>query len=432
MMKTISRRKFLKAGTFGLTAFTIVPRRVLGGPEFISPSDQITLGFIGTGKQARESLLPPFAERARIEAICDVDSRKMEKFRNIMQSLYEKQGLSVKNIKQYDNFKELLNDKGIDAVIIATPDHWHAVNLIEAVKAGKDVYCEKPFSHSIRQGRLMTDAVKKFGRICQVGSMQRSWYNFWHACQLIRNGFLGEIQLIRVYTGGTYSVYPQSCDLPSQMPPESLNWDMWIGPARYRDYHAELAPPLENDMWPKWRMYRDYGNGNIGDWGAHMFDIIQWALGKDDSGPTLVAPSGSSYEHMTFIYDNGIRVLFEDFHRGRGVQFIGSKGTLTITRELYETTPTELASYEFNEREITVHRSTDHYQDWLDCIKTRKQPVATAEIGHRTATMGHLSIIANRLQRSLRWDPIKEEFVCDDEANQLAVGYLRKPWKLDF
>lgn len=431
-MKEIPRRNFLRTGALGFAAFTIVPRRVLGGPAFIPPSDRITLGFIGTGKQARGSLLPSFADKARIVAVCDVDSQKMEKFRNVTQSLYEKQGLPANGIKQYDDFRELLNDKGIDGVVIATPDHWHAVNVIEAAKAGKDIYCEKPFSHSIRQGRLMIDAIKKFGRVCQVGSMQRSMHNFWHACQLVRNGFLGEIQLIKVNIRGPYFLFPQSCNLPSQMTPESLNWDMWIGPARYRDYHGDLAPTLENDFWAKWRMYRDYGTGTVGDWGAHMFDIIQWALGKDDSGPMVMAPSGSNFEHMTYIYDNGIRVLLEDFNGGRGVRFIGSKGTLTITRELYETTPAELASYEFKEKEITLYRSTDHYQNWLDCIKSREEPVAPPEIGHRTATVGHMGIIANRLQRSLRWDPAKEEFVCDDEANQLAVDNLRKPWTLDF
>lgn len=431
-MKTINRRNFLRSGAIGLTALTIVPRHVLGGQAFTAPSDQITLGFIGTGKQARESLLSPFVKRTRIEALCDVDSRKLERFKSATESLYEKEGQTAKGIKLYEDFRELLNNKEIDAVVIATPDHWHAVNLIESVKAGKDVYCEKPFSHSIQEGRIMTDAVKKYGRICQVGSMQRSWRNFRHACQVVRNGHLGEIKLIRVNTGNANSIFfPQAYNLPSQLCPESLNWDMWIGPARYHEYHEKLAPPVEKDIWPLWRSYRDYGNGNIGDWGAHMFDIIQWALGKDNSGPLSVTPSGTKYEHLTYVYDKGIRVLFEDFHRGRGVQFIGSEGTLTITRELYETTPAALANYTFSSKEETLYKSDDHYSNWLDCIKSRKQPVATAEIGHRTATIGHLSIIANRLQRALRWDPEKELFLCDDEANQLAKGYIRKPWSLE-
>ena len=432
-MKNISRRRFLKAGALGLSSFMIIPRNALGGTGFLAPSDQIVLGFIGTGKQARESLLPPFVKRARVDAICDVDSVKMEYFRTVTESLYEKEGMKVKGIKLYGDFRELLANKEIDGVVIATPDHWHAVNLIEAVKAGKDVYCEKPFSHSIREGRCMADAVKKYGRVCQVGSMQRSWHNFWHACQLVRNGFLGDIQLIRVCTGDASSVlFPKQYDLKEQLCPGSLNWDMWIGPARYREYNEKLAPPLDINAWAQWRSYYDFGNGNVGDWGAHMFDVVQWALGKDNSGPVSVTPSGKNFEHLTYVYDNGIRVLYEDFHQGRGVQFIGSKGTLTITRELYETTPEELKSYQFSESEQTLYRSTDHYQNWLDCIKSRKQPVATAEIGHRTATIGHLALISNRLRRSLRWDPEKEEFLCDDEANGMMMGYLRRPWSLDF
>ena len=426
----ISRRNFIK-GTIAASVLTIIPRHVLGGTHFVAPSDQINIGFIGTGKQARESLLPPFANRARIIALCDVDQTKLKRFQSEAEALYAKRGLDAKGMTLYGDFRELLQNKEVDGVVIATPDHWHAINLIEAAKAGKDIYCEKPFSHSIQEGRLMVDAVKKYQRVCQVGSMQRSWHNFWHAAQVVRNGFLGDIDLIRVYTGGTYSVFPQPCNLPDQLCPETLNWDMWIGPARYRAYHEELAPSLKNDFWAKWRMYRDYGNGNIGDWGAHMFDIIQWALDKDNSGPVAVMPSGKDYGHLSYLYDNGTRVVFEDFHRGRGVQFIGSKGTLTITREFYETTPTELKDYMFADREKTLYESTDHYTNWLECMKSRKDPVATAEIGHRTATVGHLSIIANRLKRTLRWDPKSEQFIGDEEANQLAKAYVRKPWSLE-
>jgi len=431
MKQAISRRDFLQTGAQAVAAFTIVPGHVLGGTSFISPSDQITLGFIGTGRQAKGALLPQFVKRARVEALCDVDAKKLDDFRMTAESLYEKQGQKAKGIKLYSDFRELLENKSIDAVVIATPDHWHAIHVMESVKAKKDVYCEKPFSHSISEGRFMTGAVNKYGRICQVGSMQRSWHNFWHASQLVQSGLLGEIRLVRVNTGDENSVFfPKPCDLPSQPCPEYLDWDFWIGPARYRDYNEILSPPLGKNVWAMWRSYRDFGSGNMGDWGAHMFDLVQWALGKDDSGPLSVTPSGKKYEHLTYVYDNGIRVLFEDFHRGRGVQFIGSEGELTITREFYETTPAELSSYSFKANEITVYKSEDHYQNWLDCIKSRKQPVATAEIGHRTATVCHLGIIANRLQRVLQWNPKDEKFICDDEANKLISCDMREPWSL--
>ena len=424
--KGVSRRQFLGTGLAAATAITIIPRHVLGGNGFTAASDQVVLGFIGTGKQGRNPLMPEFAKRAKIIAGCDVYARKLAQFKYEL----ERRGQSVEGFLSYSDFRELLNNKDIDAVVIATPDHWHAICVIEAAKAGKDVYCEKPYSHSINEGRLMVQAIKKYKRVNQTGSMQRSWKNFRNACQVVRNGYIGDVKEVKVAVGGP----PKKYDLPEETVPEGLNWDMWIGPAVYNGFNAELAPPLERNVFPNWRNYKEYGNGGTADWGAHMFDIAQWGLGMDDSGPVAIIPPDASHQFMTFEYANGVKMTHENFERngrrtGSGVRFIGTKGTVDISREYFDSNPAELASQVFTEKEL-ISNVDDHYQNWIDCIRSRKQPLCHAEIGHRTASVCHLANIAYELKRPLKWDPKKEKFVNDAEADKLAVGYLRAPWKL--
>ncbi|MDR0560563.1 MAG: Gfo/Idh/MocA family oxidoreductase [Prevotellaceae bacterium] len=424
-IKNISRRKFLESGLFTVAALTVVPRHVLGR-GFTPPSDQITIGFIGTGKQSRY-LVTEFARRARVIAGCDVYAAKLEQFKSITENLYAKAGSSAKGFKTYKDFRKLLSNSEIDAVVIGTPDHWHAINVIEAAKAGKDVYCEKPYSHSIEEGRLMARAVEKYKRINQTGNMQRSWKNFRIACQLVRNGHIGDIKEVKVCCGPP----PKKYDLPAEPVPAGLDWNLWVGPAEYREFHSELAPPLDRDFYPNWRNYKEYGNGMTADWGAHMFDIAQWGLGMDDSGPVeIYPPDNKEYKYLTFVYANGIKMTHEDFGRGYAVRFIGSNGMIDISREFFDTLPSKLKTHEFSDSEIKLYESNDHYQNWLDSIKSRKQPLCTAEIGHRTATVCILANIGYELQRPLKWNPEKEEFVNDDEANKLRSGIVRKPWSL--
>jgi len=421
----MSRRHFLGTGLAAAAAFTIVPRHVLGGNGMIAPSDQITLGFIGTGKQAR-GLLGSFADKAKIIAGCDVDSRKLDRFKTLTEERYQRLGASKHTIKTYKDFRELLKNKEIDAVVISTPDHWHAIQTIESAKAGKDVYCEKPYSHSIEEGRLMVQAIEKYKRINQVGSMQRSWKNFRDACRLVRNGHIGDIIEVKVCCGPP----PKKYDLGAEPKPDYLDWEMWVGPAEFNPFNAELSPPLEKDIFPNWRNYKEYGNGMTADWGAHMFDIAQWGLGKDDSGPVAIYPPDKDHKFLTFVYDNGISMTHEDFGRGYAVRFIGRKGVIDISREVFETLPGNLSKYQFTDKDIKLYESDDHYQDWIDGIRERKQPICTAEIGHRTATVCFLANIGYELKRPLKWDPVKEEFVNDTEANKLRSGYVRKPWSL--
>ena len=421
----MSRRHFLGTGLAAAAAFTIVPRHVLGGNGFMPPSDQITIGFIGTGKQSRY-LVTEFAKRAKVIAGCDVDSRKLERFKAITEEEYKKLGSSAAGFKTYKDFRELLKNKDIDAVVIATPDHWHAIHTIESAKAGKDVYCEKPYSHSIEEGRLMVQAIDKYKRINQTGNMQRSWKNFRDACRLVRNGHIGDITEVKVCCGPP----PKKYDLGPEPKPDYLDWEMWVGPAEFNPFNAELSPPLEKDIYPNWRDYKEYGNGMTADWGAHMFDIAQWGLGKDDSGPIAIYPPDKDHKHLTFVYDNGVKMTHENFNRGYAVRFTGSKGVIDISREFFETLPGNLAKHQFTDNEIKLYESNDHYQDWLDGIRARKQPLCTAEIGHRTATVCFLANIGYELQRPLFWNPAREEFVNDAEANKLRSGYVRKPWTL--
>ena len=421
----MSRRHFLGTGLAAAAAFTVVPRHVLAGSGMIAPSDQITLGFIGTGVQSR-GLLNNFANRAKVIAACDVDSQKLDLFKNLAEGKYTREGSSKHVVTIYKDFRELLKNNEIDAVVIASPDHWHAIHTIEAAKAGKDVYCEKPYSHSIEEGRLMVQAIEKYKRINQTGNMQRSWKNFRDACQLVRNGHIGDIIEVKVCCGPP----PKKYDLGAEPKPDCLDWEMWVGPAVFNPYNAELSPPVEKTHFPNWRNYKEYGNGMTADWGAHMFDIAQWGLGKDDSGPIAIYPPDKDHKFLTFEYDNGVKMTHEDFGRGYAVRFIGTKGIADIARGFYETLPGNLAKHQFADNEIKLYESNDHYQDWLDGVRARKQPICTAEIGHRTATVCFLANIGYELQRPLRWDPVKEEFVNDAEANKLRSGFVRKPWSL--
>lgn len=422
----LSRREFLGRGLATAAALTIIPRHVLGGAGFTAPSDEITLGFIGVGIQGR-GLANEFVSRARIIAGCDVFAPKADKFKRDVEAAYAKNGKANAGIKLYKDFRDLLKAKDIDAVVIATPDHWHAIMVIEAAKHGKDVYCEKPYSHSIEEGRLMVKAIEKYGRINQTGNMQRSWKNFRNACQYVRNGYIGEIKEVKVCCGPP----PKPYDLTAETKPKDIDWDLWIGPAVYNDYSSVLAPPVEKTHYPDWRNYKEYGNGMTADWGAHMFDIAQWALGMDDSGPTVINPPDAEHNFVTYKYANGVAMTHEDFGRGYACRFIGTKGIIDISRGFFEGLPAEVIKKDFSDSDVKLYESNDHYNNWLDCIKSRKQPVSTAEIGHRTATVCHLTNICYELKRPLKWDPVAEAFIGDDEANSMRSGYLRKPWKMD-
>ena len=423
-----NRRKFLTDAAKATVAFTIVPRFVLGGKGYIAPSDKINLGFIGTGKQGR-GLMNAFADKAQVIAGADADSQKLSLFQSLTEKKYAgiADKIAYKGFKGYADFQEILHRKDIDAVVIATPDHWHAVITIMAANAGKHVYCEKPLAHSIEEGRAMVNAMKKNKKILQTGSMQRSRPNFRQACELVRNGYIGTVKEVLVNVGDAAIPY----NLGEETKPANVNWEAWLGPAPFNPFNAELSPPVEKDIFPNWRLYKEYGGGMVSDWGAHMFDIAQWGLGMDKTGPVqILPPEGTAVKGLVLVYENGVKVKHVDFGRNYGVRFIGDKGKIDISREYFDSDPVNIAATTIQPNEIHLYNSTNHYTDWLDCIKTNKQPICDAETGHRTSSVCCLTNIGYWLRKPLNWDPAKEQFTNSPEANQLAKANIRGSWKL--
>lgn len=425
----ISRRNFIK-GAAVLSSFMIVPRHVLGGVGYIAPSDQISLGFIGAGKQSF-TLFNAFnkIDKVRVLAACDVHKTKMNFFADGVNDFYtKKSGNSTSNSCYRDSdFRELLSRKDIDAVVISVPDHWHAAIAVRAAAAGKDIYCEKPLSLSIAEGRAMVDATHKYKRVFQTGSMQRSWQEFRQTALIMRNGYLGDIKSIKVSVGGP----PKPYDLPKEEVPAELDWNFWLGPNEYVHYNSLLNPTVaKTGDYPHWRYYQGLGGGLVTDWGAHMFDIVQWGLDMDTSGPELITPPNGEDKFLSFTYANGIKVSHENFGTGNAIQIIGSKGKLVVQRGSLVTDPISLKDHLFADNEKKVYVSTNHYLDFINAIEKRGDVVANVETGHRTATVGNLVNIGYALNRPLKWNPKKEKFVNDAEANQLISRNMKKEWKV--
>lgn len=423
----LSRRQFIGRSA-ALSAVFIVPRYVLGGKGYVAPSDRITLGFIGNGRQGH-GLLNAFLGTGEVQvlATADVYKAKRDDFKQKVNAFYAKQSDRSRytGFSDYNDFRELLERKDIDAVVVASPDFWHAVHTIRAAEAGKDIYCEKPLAHTISEGRAMVDAVHKHKRILQTGSMQRSWPEFRQTAELIRNGYLGDIKAIKVSVGGP----PVAYDLPEEPLPDGLDWDLWLGPDTYYHYNNRIAPTLDADFWAEWRNYKPFGGGFMADWGAHMFDIVQWALDMDRSGPThIIPPDGKEISHLTYRYANGITMTHENFGKNNAIRFIGTKGQLDIQRGKLVTDPPALKDRKIGPGEKHVYYSSDHYKDWLNAIRKRTDPICDVETGHRSGTVCNLGNIAYELKRPLQWDPVKEKFKNDKEANKLRGREMRKPW----
>ncbi|HYH57189.1 MAG TPA: Gfo/Idh/MocA family oxidoreductase [Anseongella sp.] len=423
----MKRRTFIQSSLASAALFTIVPRHVLG-KGFVPPSDEILLGVIGTGKQSH-GLAGQFIglEGCRVTAAAEVYQGKLDRFVMQANARYaEKTGAaSYKGIKGFADYREMLGS--VDGVIIVTPDHWHAIPAIEAMEAGKDVYCEKPLSHTVEEGRAMVEAARKHKRILQTGSMQRSRESFRHACELVVNGYIGEVKTIKVNVGDP----AVPCSLPAEAKPEGLNWDAWLGPAPVRHFNSVMAPPLSFDGFPDWRLFAEYGGGILSDWGAHMFDIAQWALEMDNSGPVeLIPPQDRNAKRgLQFRYGNGVVMTHEDFGRGYAVEFNGTEGQLQVSRSFLETKPASIATLTIKARDKHLYKSENHCRDWLNCIKSRELPICDVETGHRSASVCHIANIAYALGEPLTWDPVKERFN-KGKANKLLGKKYRKPYDI--
>lgn len=423
----MERKTFIKNAFIGAAAFTILPRHVLGGNGFLAPSDRINVGFIGNGKQA-VGLLGGISNcpEVMVLATSDVDSKKLKHFVDLAKAANQKKVAA--DVAGYAHYREMLDRKDIDAVVVATPDHWHAQITVDAAKAGKDIYCEKPLALTIAEGRAMVDAVRKYKRVLQTGSMQRSSYNFRQAAELVSNGYIGKIKEINVSVGEPV----KECDLPSLPIPEYLDWDTWIGPSFYRGYHPILSPPIEDEAWAWWRGYKGFGGGLITDWGAHMFDIVQWALGMDDSGPVAFNPptAPGAVSGLSYTYANGIVVNHKNWGEGNAIQFVGTEGTIEVSRGFLRSNPATIANLKLKASDKKLYHSDNHHQDWIDAIKKRSRPICDVEIGHRTASVCNAVNIAYQLQKPLKWDPKKEKFD-DPSANMMVSKPYRAPWNFN-
>jgi len=452
-----SRREFLKrslAAAGAAAAFpAIVPSSVFGKS---APSNAIHVGAIGVGRISREHDLPGVLQydTARLTAVCDLDGKRLKEGRELIEAFYAKKTgkPDYLAVKTYADFRELLADREIDAVIISTPDHWHAVPAVAAAKAGKDIYLQKPASLTIAEGRAMSDAVHRTGRILQIGSQQRSMPQFRYACELVRNGRIGELRTIKI----GLPIDP-SGDVEPEMPvPKNLDYDMWLGSTPWIYYTEKRVHPQNDYSRPGWLRCEQFGAGMITGWGVHHLDIAHWAMDLEYSGPVEVEaqaefPKKGLWDvhgkyRITAKYPNGvIMTVCDEFPNG--VRFEGSSGWIFVTRGNYAVTASDPVAQSANNKaldasdpkiltskigpdEVHLYESEEQHKDWLDCIRSRRQPIAPAEVGHRTCSACLVGHIAMKIPRKLYWDPAQERFKGDDAANALLSRPMRAPWKI--
>lgn len=410
MQTRSTRRHFLLSSAFVATTPALFgqPLRMRG----VAPGAKLNIAVIGLGIRARNimkgSLLSE--ERVQIVAVCDVDRTRREHFKAMVDEQYETTDCSI-----YTDYRELLTRDDIDAVVIATPDHWHVTQALHAIAAGKDVYCEKPLTHTLHEGKVLMHAVKKHGTVFQTGSQQRSEYGhkFVQAVEYLRNGRIGELLNINVGVGDP----PRACDLPGEDMEPGLDWDRWLGPAPLREYNSILSPRGVIGHYPAWRHYWEYSGGYQADMGAHHFDIVQWALGMDDSGPLEARPprDGDPTRGATLHYASGVTVT----HGGpSGATFIGTEGMIAVDRGRISSIPGNLFDTPIGDEDQHLPRNVSHMDDWIHCIENRATPIASAEVGARSAAVCQLLNLAYRHGRPMQWDPKEWRFVGDDQPRE--------------
>lgn len=418
IVPSVSRRHFL-AGAAATLALGPSTARA-------AANERLTIAFIGYGKRAY-NILPQILRQpeTQVVAVCEVEGTRRAKGQQVVRQFYAKGTKSgtFSGCAVNDDYRELLERDDLDAVVIMTPDHMHVHPALAAARKGLDIYCEKPLTHNIAEGRLLVDEVKKNKVVFQTGSQQRSEYGnrFRTAVEMIRAGRIGGLKTIRVGVGGP----PKPCTLPGQPQPDNVNWDLWLGPAPLRGYHEDLCPKGLHNHFPAFRKYEEYAGGGLADMGAHHFDIAQWAMGMDTSGPTQIDPPKEGESGLKFTYANGV----EMFHGGpSGCTFEGTKGTIYVDRGKLTSTPGTILETPLGDEARRVMPSNNHVRNWLDAVKKREDPICSAETGHRTATVCHLANIGYKLRRPLRWDPSSEKFLDDDEANALRTREPREGW----
>ncbi len=454
--KNFSRRSFMKtsAQTGALTGLaslgfpTIVPAKVLGKD---APSNKINIGAIGVGRISRDHDMAETLkyDHAKIMAVCDVDSKRLEDGKKYVNDYYTKKtGKAYDGVTLYSNHEELLLNKDIDAVLISTPDHSHAYLGIHAVEAGKDVYLQKPASLTIAEGRALSNAVHRTGRILQIGSQQRSSSQFRYAAELVRNGRIGQLKEVLI---GLPS--DPSGEVEPEMPiPKTLNYDAWLGSTPYVYYTEKRVHPQVGYDRPGWLRCEQFGAGMITGWGTHHVDSAHWGMDTEYTGPIEIwakasfPKSGLWDVHGSFtshgIYANGVKMTIST-ELPNGIKYVGTEGWVFVTRGAYKASPNEptvpnqkalsasdprIIESVIGPNEINLYRSNEHHGNWLECIQTRKQPITPVELGHRACSTCLIHHMAMKLGRKLNWDPLNEKFINDDEANSLLNRQHRYPY----
>jgi predicted dehydrogenase len=437
--RSVNRRVFLKrsagVAALGVGFPAIVPSSVLGRSSIL-PSDRITVGCVGMGGMGMGDMRTFLAEPdARVVAVCDVDARHLERGRAAVDEEYGNADCAT-----YRDFRDLIARDDIDVIQITTPDHWHAVIAVMAARAGKDIYGEKPFSHTLLEGRAMCDALERYGCVWQTGSWQRSRANFRHASELVINGRIGKVHHVEVGLPEGFSDGGTEGEVVTTPPPE-LDYDLWLGPAPYTDYIPRRV------HW-NWRWSLDYGGGQLLDWVGHHVDIAHWGLGLDRTGPVEIEGVGqypstglwtaAGRYRVDTRYADGLTMTVAGGHDDirRGTKWIGEDGWVWVSRGGIDCHPKSLLRETFGANEVRLlpmSTPTDHEghtRNFLDCVKSRNTTLAPAEVAHRSASVGHLGQIAMLLGRKLRFDPDTETIIGDDTASRMLGAPMRAPWTL--
>ncbi len=429
-MNVQSRRQFLaNCGIIASFAgISIAPASIFGAEKRPSPGNRIAVGCIGLGGMGSGNLGGFLGDpRCQVVAVCDVDRQNLSGAQKRINTHYNNQDCRI-----YEDFRELIARNDIDVISLATPDHWHAIPAIMAAKSGKDIYGEKPFSHDLREGRAMVNAITQNARVWQTGSWQRSTGDFRFACELVRNGRIGKLHTVEVGlpTGGPGG------NAPFTAPPAHLNYDFWCGPSPWAPYSADRT------HW-NWRWQMDYGGGQLMDWIGHHGDIAQWGLGTEDTGPVEIKPIYAEYPKVGIwdaatryrtesTFANGVKLIMQNAEGNfrMGAKWIGSEGWVWVDRGGFETYPKTLKQEKIRPEEINLYRSTNHIGNFVDCVISRRKTITPAEVAHRSASLGHLSVVALALGRTIRWNPETEQMIGDDSANRLLGKAKREPWQL--
>ncbi len=442
MSNELNRRDFIKRASLGTVsvgmALSGASRKILGA------NDRIIVGVIGTGRQGRDDLMD-LARQPDVEiaAVCDVYEPNLQEGLNATQN----------KAQAYKDFRQILDLKDIDAVVVGTPDHWHALVTVEACKAGKDVYVEKPICRTIDEGKVMVEAARKYNRVVQVGTQQRSGKHFQEAVRLIQQGFIGKVSFVRTWNYG--NDYPQGIgNPPDSNPPAGLDWDFWLGPAPKVPYNYNRFG-VGPDRWSTFRYFWDYAGGFMTDWGVHLMDIVQWAMQVE--GPDVITALGGKfyiqdnaetpdtlqvtyqYPHFVAVYENRWDNGNSMYDKGYGMEFHGTDATLFIDRSGFEVIPEKRRQ---GKREVDRSPSMkmervndahfDHCRNFCDCVKSRQRPISDIEIGHRSTSVCLLGNVAYRSGQRLEWDVEKQELKegGNSEARQYLTRDYRAPWKL--